>query len=294
MSSNAAADVDILPLATPRKPRTTFEPVSLLALPGTLYLLIAFAIPLVLLLLASVYSKDGFSLAYYLDFFSQSFHWKVIWNTLRAALWTTFFCLLLGYPTAFALARARGWVQVVLLVAMILPLSVGVVVKAFAWTIVLRSEGVLNQALLASGLIDEPLRLIFTEPGLIFGATNIFLPFMVLPIYSVIKLIDPRLFDAGTTLGAGPVYRFVHITVPLTLPGVIAGIAFVFSLAVSMYVIPSLIIGEQYPTLSTLTARSYLYLRDQALGSTSASVLLLIAVAVVVASSVLTQRYRPH
>jgi putative spermidine/putrescine transport system permease protein len=110
----------------------------------------------------------------------------------------------------------------------------------------------------------------------------------------VIKLIDPRLLDAGTTLGAGPLYRFFHITVPLTLPGVIAGIAFVFSLALSMYVIPSLLIGEQYPTLSTLTARSYLYLRDQALGSTSASVLLLIAIAVVVASSVLSQRYRPH
>ena len=288
MSRHAAT----LDLPRQRKSRGPFEAVSLLALPGTLYLLIAFAVPLALLLTASIYDQDGFSLTYYFDFFSQSFHWKVIWNTLRAALWTTFFCLLLGYPTAFALARARGWVQVALLIAMILPLSVGVVVKAFAWTIVLRSQGVLNQALITSGLIDEPLRLIFTEPGLIFGATNIFLPFMVLPVYSVVKLIDPRLFDAGTTLGAGPVYRFVHITLPLTLPGVIAGIAFVFSLSVSMYVIPSLIIGERYPTLSTLTARSYLFLRDQALGSTSASVLLLIAIAVVITSSALTKRYR--
>lgn len=269
----------------------SLEPVALLALPGGVYLLLAFALPLVLLLGASVFTPTGFSLAYYIDFFADSFHWRIIGNTLRAALWTTFWCLLLGYPTAFALARSRGVVQGVLLIAMILPLSVGVVVKAFAWTIVLRSDGVLNQFLQLIGAVDEPLRLLFTEAGLIFGATNIFLPFMVLPIYSVLKLIDPRLSEAGATLGAGPVYRFVHITVPLTMPGVIAGVAFVFSLAVSMYVIPSLIIGERFPTLSTLTARSYLFLRNQSLGSTSASVLLFIAVTVVVASSVLSRRW---
>jgi len=274
-----------------RKPRESLDPAAMLALPGTLYLLIAFALPLLLLLGASLFPDGGFSLRYYLEFFGDSFHWRVMGNTLGAALWTTGWCLLLGYPTAFALARSRGLVQAVLLISMILPLSVGVVVKAFAWTIVLRTDGVLNQFLTGFGIIDEPLRLLFTEAGLIFGATNIFLPFMVLPIYSVVKLIDPRLQDAGATLGAGPVYRFFHITVPLTMPGVIAGIAFVFSLAVSMYVIPSLLIGERFPTLSTLTARSYLYLRNQALGSTSASVLLMIAVAVVLASSVLTRRW---
>jgi len=261
----------------------------LLALPGTFYVLLVFAVPLILLLHSSVSTPEGISFASYVQFFSEPFSWKVMWNTLRAALLTTFFSLLIGYPTAFALARASGPMQLILLIALILPLSVGVVVKAFSWTILLRSDGLVNQAMMFLGLIDEPVRLIFTPGGLVFGAVNIFVPFMVLPIYSVVKLMDRSLLDAAATLGSGPIHRFFRVTVPLTMPGVIAGIAFVFSLSVSMYVIPTLLIGERYQTMSMLIARSYLYLRDRALGSTVAMVLLAIAVATVLASSYLTR-----
>ena len=157
------------------------------------------------------------------------FNWRVIGNTLRVALWVTLVCLVIGYPAAFALARAGAALQIVMLVSIILPLSVGVVVKAFAWQIVLRRDGVVSQLLIGLGLWDEPQRLLFTETGLVLGAANIFLPFMILPIYSVVKLIDPRLREAGATLGATPLYRFTHVTLPLTLPGVVSGVAFVFS-----------------------------------------------------------------
>lgn len=268
------------------------EPVSLLALPGTLYLAVAFAVPLGLLLVSSLYVEGGLSLANYVRFFRDPFSWTVVWNTLRAALLTTAICLAVGYPAAFALARARGRLQALLLVALILPLSVGVVVKAFAWTILLRSDGVVNRLLLAAGIVDQPLRLLFTEAGLVLGAVNVFLPFMVLPIFSVVKLIDPRLGEAAATLGSGPVHRFLYVTLPLSMPGVIAGIAFVFSMSVSMYVIPTLLIGDRFKTLSILIARSFLFMRDRAVGSTVAVVLLAIAVAVVVASALLTPRYQ--
>ena len=202
----------------------------------------------------------------------------------------TIVCLLVGYPVAFALARARGLVQAALLTAIILPLSIGVVVKAFAWQIVLRRDGVLAQLLVSAGIWDEPQRLLFTETGLVLGAANVFLPFMILPIYSVVKLIDPRLADAGATLGAAPTYRFRRITLPLTLPGVIAGVAFVFSMSVSMFVIPSLLIGDRFQTLATLTGRSFLLMRNEQLGSTTAVVLLALAVSVVVASTWLARR----
>src|SRR4029077_16337676 len=185
-------------------------------------------------------------------------------------------------------------VQIVLLVSLILPLSVGVVVKAFAWTILLRSNGVVNQLLMMSRLVDEPVRLLFSETGLVLGAVNIFLAFMVLPIYSVIRLLDPRLLDAAATLGSSPLHRFLHVTLPLTMPGVIAGIAFVFSMSVSMYVIPPLLMGDRFKTLSTLIARSFLFMRDRSLGSTVSVVLLLIAVAVVVVSALLTRRWQPR
>ena len=157
----------------------------------------------------------------------------------------------------------------------------------------LRRDGVVNRFLEWIGLVDEPVRFLFTETGLVLGAANIFLPFMVLPIYSVVRLIDPRLSEAAATLGAGPVYGFLRITAILSLPGVVAGIAFVFSLSISMYVIPSLLIGDRYQLLATLTGRSFLFLRNETLGATVAVILLIIAIAVVMVSSYLSNRLRP-
>jgi putative spermidine/putrescine transport system permease protein len=165
-----------------------------------------------------------------------------------------------------------------------------VVVKAFAWQIVLRRDGVVSQLLVGLGIWDEPQRLLFTETGLVLGAANVFLPFMILPIYSVIRQIDPRLSEAGATLGAGPWYRFTRVSLPLTLPGIVAGMAFVLSMTVSMFVIPSLLIGDRFQTLATLTGRSFLLMRNEQLGSTTAVVLLVLAVGIVVGSSLLARR----
>src|SRR5262249_55720667 len=224
--------------------------------------------PLALLLVTSVTRDGRLSVASYVQFLADPFSWTVILNTLRVAVLTTIVCPLAGYPVAFALARARGWLQGALLAALILPLSVGVVVKAFAWTILLRTDGLVNRVLVVSGLVDTPLRLLFTESGLVLGAANVFLPFMVLPIFAVVKLIDPRLTEAAAPLGAGPLRRFVRVTLPLTMPGVIAGVAFVFSMSISMYVIPTLLMGDRFKTLSILVARSFLFMRDRSLGST--------------------------
>jgi len=203
---------------------------------------------------------------------------------------TTLLALVIAYPTAIAMSRATGFWLSVFLVAMVLPMSVGVVVKAFAWSIIFRTRGVLNDILMALGITEAPIRMLFTETALIIGAANVFLPFMVLPIYAVLRQMDQRLPEAAASLGASPVFRFVHVTLPLSLPGVVAGCAFVFSLAVSMYVIPSLIVGERQQTLSMLIARSFLFLRNEALGATISSILLLIAVAVVLSSSWLAAR----
>ena len=266
--------------------------ISLLALPATLYMAAAFAIPLFLLLITSITTPQGLSLATYREFFADAYSWKVLGNTLESALKVTLVALIIGYPMAFALARSSGITQVILLIALILPLSVGVVVKAFSWSILLRSNGVLNTALVNLGIVEQPIRLIFTEVGLLIGAVNVFLPFMVLPIYSVVKMIDRRYVEAASTLGASPWHSFRKVTVPLTMPGVIAGVSFVFSMAVSMYVIPTLLIGERYQTLSTIIARSFLFMRDRPRGATVAVVLPLIALAVVFLSAWLARRHR--
>jgi putative spermidine/putrescine transport system permease protein len=287
--------VSVAPVAvtavSERQPRV--ERIAWLALPGAAYLVVAFAVPLVLLLLTSVTRDGRLSLAGYAQFLADPFSWTVIQNTVRVAVLTTVVCLLAGYPAAFALARAGGVLQGMLLAALILPLSVGVVVKAFAWTILLRTDGLVNRLLVVTGVVDTPLRLLFTESGLVLGAANVFLPFMVLPIFAVVKLIDPRLTEAAATLGAGPLRRFVRVTLPLTMPGVIAGVAFVFSMSISMYVIPTLLMGDRFKTLSILVARSFLFMRDRSLGSTVSVVLLAIAVGVVVSSALLARRWQP-
>lgn len=266
------------------------DPVALLAAPALAYLVFAYGWPLAMLLGRSLWGPEGLSLALFARFLADPFSWRVIGNTLQTALLVTLVCLAIGYPTALALARSGGVAQAVLLLSIILPLSVGVVVKAYAWQIVLRRDGIVSQALVGLGLWSEPQRLLFTETGLVIGAANVFLPFMILPIYSVVRLIDPRLSEAAATLGGTPLYRFARVTLPLTLPGIVSGIAFVFSMAVSMYVVPSLVIGDRYQTLATLTGRAFLFMRNEELGSTTAVILLALAISIVVGSTALARR----
>lgn len=155
-------------------------------------------------------------------------------RTLRLAAITTAICLAIGYPAAFALSRTRGWLQSVLVACLLLPLCV--IVKAFGWTVLLRANGLINLALQASGLTRAPLRLLFTETGLLIGIVNIFLiflPFMALPLFASIRQLDSRLSDAAATLGGGPLYSFLRVVLPLTVPGIVAGSTLVFSLSMS-------------------------------------------------------------
>jgi putative spermidine/putrescine transport system permease protein len=255
------------------------------SLPALLILAGVFALPLALLLGVSVIGPDGLTLAHYRRLFGTAYYLGVIWNSLRLALLTTLITLAIGYPAGFALARARGAVRSLLLATLFLPLAASVIVKAFAWTILLRSDGVVNQALMALGLIHDPIRMIFTETALIIGSVNIFLPFMILPIYAVVAQLDAALSEAAATLGASPLVAFWRVTVPLTMPGIIAGVALVFSLSVSAYVVPTLLIGERYPTLATTIAKAYLLAREPQFGAAAGVTLFAIAIIVVALST---------
>ncbi len=280
--------------APPALPRLRADPLALLALPGVAFLGVVFLLPLLLMLWSSVRGAEGFSLAGFGRVLGDPYYIGVIGNSLQLALVTTAGAFLLGYPAAFALARARGGLQVVLFALIFLPLTVSIIVKSFGWGIVLRRDGILNWALLNLGLVDRPVRMIFTEGALYAGMINVFLPFMVLPVYSVVRMIDPRLSDAAATLGASPWVRFTRVTLPLTLPGIVAGVSLVFSLAVAAYVTPSLLMGDRYMTMSMVMAKAFLNLRDWQLGAAMAAVLLALAVAVVVGASLAQRRLARH
>jgi putative spermidine/putrescine transport system permease protein len=276
--------------ATVRKPRRArLDPALLLVVPGLGFMAMAFALPLLLLVVDSFTGPAGPSLEGYRKVLADPYYVGIIGNSLQLAVITTVGALLLGYPAAFALARARGALQVVLFALIFLPLTVSVIVKTFGIAIMMGRSGIINWLLLTLGFIDRPIRLVFTEFNLYFGMLNVFLPFMILPIYSVMRMLDPRLTDAAASLGAGPLYAFTRVTLPLTMPGVIAGVSLVFSISVAAYVTPSLLIGDRFMTMSQVMAKAYLNIRDFQLGASMAVIMLVIAAAVVFASSYLVR-----
>ena len=277
-------------MTAPASKGRKLDPLAFLALPGIIFMALVFLAPLLLMLWSSIRGADGFTLSGYARVLGDDYYIKVIGQTLQLALITTAGALILGYPAAFALARAKGWRQVVLFALVFLPLTVSIIVKSFGWGIVLRRDGILNWLMLNLGLIERPIRMIFTEFALYAGMINVFLPFMVLPIYSVVRMMDPRLPDAAATLGASPWFRFTRVTLPLSLPGVVAGVSIVFSLAVAAYVTPSLLMGDRYMTMSMVMAKAFLNLRDWQLGAAMAAVLLTLAVVVVVSAALLQRR----
>jgi putative spermidine/putrescine transport system permease protein len=235
-------------------------------------------------LVSSVYGPSGFGLDAYGKILGDAYGRSLIWNSVRLGFLTTAIALLVGYPAAFGLAFARGAMRSVFLASLFLPLAASVIVKSFAWSTLMRSHGVVNGTLMGLHLTSAPIRLLFTQVSLISGSVNIFLPFMILPIYTVIAQIDPVLTEAAATLGASPLRAFARVVMPLSLPGVVAGVALVFSLSVSAYVVPTLLMGESYPTLATTIAKAFLLLRDPALGSAAGAILMAIGLAVVIAS----------
>lgn len=272
--------------------RPEIDPLAALAVPGLGYMLLVFAGPLLFLLVSSLIGPEGIGFAGYTRILGDPYYYSVIWNSVRLGLGTTLIALLLGYPAAFALARAQGYVQVLLFTLVFLPLTVSIIVKTFGLTLLFRRDGLINWALQGLGLTDGPIRLVFTEFSLFVGMVNVFLPFMILPIYSVVRMLDMRLVDAAACLGASPTYRFLHVILPLSLPGMIAGVSLTFALAVSAYVTPSLLIGDRFMTMSRVMAKSFLNLRDFQLGSSMAVLLLLIAITVILIASWLSCRVR--
>lgn len=274
--------------------RARLDGKALLVLPGLSFMAVAFALPLLLLIGDSFTGQQGVSLDGYRKVLADDYYIGIIRNSLQLALVTTVGALLLGYPAAFALARARGNLQIVLFALVFLPLTVSVIVKTFGIAIMMGRTGIINWLLVNLGFIERPMRLVFTEFNLYFGMLNVFLPFMILPIYSVIRMLDTRLSDAAASLGAGPVYAFTRITLPLTMPGIIAGVSLVFSISVAAYVTPSLLIGDRFMTMSQVMAKAYLNIRDFQLGASMAVIMLVIAAAIVFASSYLVRSPGQH
>ena len=174
---------------------------------------------------------------------TDSLYVKTYLSSLKMAAVTTFWCALIGYPMAYYIARSPDSVRNVLLLAVILPFWTSLLLRVYAWVGILRADGILNSTLLWLGLIDVPLEIYRTDWAVYIGLVYAYLPFFILPAYANLVKLDARLLDAAYDLGAKPWRAFLTITLPLSLPGVIAGAMLVFIPAVGEYVIPELLGG---------------------------------------------------
>ena len=163
---------------------------------------------------------------------------RLFGRTLRLGLITTAVCIVLGYPLAYCLARARARWQAIGLFLLIMPLMVSAVIRVFGWIVILGRKGLVNQALLVLGL--EPVRLLYSESAVVIGLVNIFVPFMVLPIMASIERIPRSLEESAQNLGADWYRMFQRVILPLSLPGLISGCLLVYSLSISAFVTPAL------------------------------------------------------
>lgn len=223
----------------------------LLLAPALVLMAVLYVVPLGVYLVNSLHAfKDGrilpiWTLRTYLAFFTDSFSYRIIGTSVWLAAIVTALALLLGYPVAYALHTRvrRPATRAVLAVLLFCPLMVSVVVRTYGWLILLANQGLVNTTLLRLGVIDEPVRLLFNMRGVVISLTHILLPFAIFPIYSVLGRLDLSLKEAARDLGAGWWDTFWHVTLPLSMPGVVSGGLICFTLALSAFVTPQLLGG---------------------------------------------------
>lgn len=243
----------------------------LLTLPAIAVLLLVMAVPFGVIVLRS-FTEPVPGLANYVWFFQTPVNLTVLARTFTIAFWVTACCVLVAYPYAFAMSIAGPRLRLVLIMCVLVPFWVSGVVRTLAWVILLQDSGVINRILLALGF--EKVRLIRTQLGVTIGMTQVLLPFMIMPLYAVMRGIDLRLLQAARSLGAHPVKSFFQIYLPLSLPGVFAGATIVFILSLGFYITPLLLGGPQSTMLFTLIQQQVLSLLSWGRGGAMGVVLL--------------------
>ncbi|WP_436644324.1 ABC transporter permease [Microbaculum sp. FT89] len=223
---------------------------------------------------------EGLTLSHYTNALTDTYILGILGKTVLIGLVVTTLALLLGYPVAYHLAYSRSWWNSLLYIFVLSPLLVGLVVRTFAWMIILSNNGVANQTLRALGLIDFPLQLMNNSLGVTIALTHVFLPFVILPLLGNLQAISPDLAAASRSLGASRMKTFLKVTLPLSLPGIQAGAVLVFVLSMSAYVTPAMLGGTGGRTMSVLVVQ---YLVDNFRWPAGAALALIMAATMLLA-----------
>lgn len=250
----------------------------------SVYLLFFVAIPLFLIGFYAFTKSDGgtiyFSVENFNRFFSNDTYAKVLLRSIKLAFQSTIICLILGYPLAYIIARENANRKSVMLLMVVIPMWMNFLLRTYAWSTLLGKNGLINKFFNILGF--ETMQLLYTDGAVLLGMVYNFLPFMILPIYSVLTKMNPKLFEAASDLGASKIQVFQKITLPLSVPGILSGVSMVFIPAVSTFVISSILGGNKYNLIGNVIEQQFRWTGDWHFGSTI-SVILMVFILIVMA-----------
>jgi ABC-type spermidine/putrescine transport system permease subunit I len=249
------------------------EPVLQATLPA-LFLAVLFLYPVARFLLMSV---EAGSFAHFEKALLDGLYVRVLVDTFRVALVVTLITLVLGFPLAYFLASAPPRWATIGFAFLLLPFWTSVLIRTYAWSVILGRNGVLNRFLLGSGLIDEPLRLLNNETGVLIGMVHVLLPYMVFPLFAVMRRQDPTLLQAARGLGASGPQTFWRVFLPLTVPGVLAGTTLVFVLSLGFFITPAVLGGGKVVMIAVLIEQQIRELSNWPFAAALSTVLLVAA-----------------
>jgi spermidine/putrescine transport system permease protein len=250
--------------------------------PANIYLFILVVLPLILVTILSFLSRGTygqvefkFNLTNYTRLFDPLYG-KIVLFSLGVGMGTTVICLLVGYPLAYFLAHAPAKQRSLLLFLILLPFWTNFIIRIFAWMIILRSGGVLDSLLQWLHITQEPLNLLYTPTAVMIGMVYEYLPFVVLPLYTSLEKIENSLLEAAADLGAPPWKAFLRVTLPLSVPGMIAGTILTFIPAMGMFVVPDILGGAKTILIGNVIRNQFLTARDWPFGAAASMILMLL------------------
>ncbi|GJM80695.1 spermidine/putrescine ABC transporter permease [Paenibacillus sp. HMSSN-139] len=268
-------------------------------LPVLLWLCLFLVVPMLIVVGISFMGRDDlgnvvldFNLDAYALFFDP-LYLGIYWDTILLSVLTTALCLLLSYPLAYYIANAGPRMQTWGLVLITVPFWINFLIRTYAWVLLLRTQGIVNELLLGMGLISEPLQMLYTKGAVLLGMVYTFIPFMVLPIYVALEQMDKKLLEAASDLGASRWRAFWHITLPQTKSGIMTGSVLVYVSTTGMFVVTDILGGAKSAMISNIIQSQFLGARNWPFGS-ALSVIFVITSLILIAlfNRAMTSRYQ--
>ncbi|MEQ8655071.1 MAG: ABC transporter permease [Kiloniellales bacterium] len=268
----------------------------LLMAPGLGWLALFLVVPAVIVFLLAFFQRGiygGIDYLFTLENFERAIdplYLSILWQSALVAGQATLIALLIGYPAAYAIARAGPRWQAVLLVLVMLPFWSNFLIRTYAWIVLLNRKGIINESLLSWGLTNEPLALLYNQGAVVTGLVYNYLPFVVLAVYASLARMDRSLLEASEDLGAPAWRSFLRITLPLSLPGVAAGAIFVFVLSIGNFITPDLLGGGRIQMVGNLIYDQFLTARDWPFGAALSMALIAIMLLLLFGQALLVRR----